>query len=112
MVRSITNISDLGPLTPLWRRILLRTGRQTDLIEHRLSCEFAVQSPVAFDEVKARVWASIERNKDDWVDDEGMAGEGGEAMALNDLLAAAKDAVDRAANVKELFENLDAAWPY
>jgi hypothetical protein len=108
----IASIVDAGPRTPLWHRILLVIFRQAGSIERKLECEFASEAPIAFEAVKARVWASIERNRDDWVDDEAVAGEPGEPLELRRILARARAAVDEATNVRELFDNLDKAWPY
>ena len=108
----ISRIVDAGPKTPLWHRLLLGIFRQAGSIERRLECDFTCEEPVAFKAVKARVLASIERNQDDWVDDEAIVGEAGAPLALEEILGRAKAAVSRATNVRELFENLDQAWPY
>jgi hypothetical protein len=111
-VYRIKEIKDLGPATPLWRRILLLVFGQAGAIKQRVNCEFVEEESMPFDAVKRRVWASIEAHKDDWIDDEALAGEGGEPLELDSIIATAKAAVDRSKNLKELFENLDAAWPY
>jgi hypothetical protein len=108
----IAEIMNLGPATPLWRRILLLVFGQAGAIKQRVRCEFIEDESMSFDAVKRRVWASIEGHKDDWIDDEAMAGEGGEPLELDSIIATAKAAVDRSNDLKELFENLDAAWPY
>jgi hypothetical protein len=105
-------MEDVGPITPLWHRILLTVFGQSDSIRQRICCEFIEQPALSFDEVKSRVWASIERNQEDWIDDEAVAGEGGAPLPLATVLAAAKAAVDKSTSLKDLFENLDAAWPY
>ena len=110
VARTVARTADLGAATPLWQRILMILSRDADRIAHNISCDFVEEAPIPFDSIKARVWASIERNPDDWIDDEAIAGQAGEALGLEDVLADAKAAVDRAANVKELFENLEKAW--
>jgi hypothetical protein len=108
----IERIVDAGPRTPLWHRVLLATFGQAGSMDRRLECEFADEAPIAFEAVRARVLASIERNQDDWVDDEAVAGEAGEPLELKRIVARARAAVRGANNVRELFENLDATWPY
>ena len=108
----IVEMENLGPATPLWRRILLLLFGQAGAIKQRVSYEFTEEAVMSFDSVKRRVWASIEGHKDDWIDDEAMASERGEPLELDSVIATAKAAVDRSNDLKELFENLDAAWPY
>lgn len=108
----IARIADAGPKTPLWRRVLLIVFGQAGSIDRKLECEFTNEGPTDFEAIKARVLASIERNQDDWVDDEAMAGEAGGPLELEPILARARAAVDKASDVRELFENLDEAWPY
>ena len=84
---------------------------QSGAIEQHIAYEFIDEAPLSFESVRTRVWASIQRNMQEWLDDEGIASEGGEPASLNSMLAKTKTAVDRSANLRELFENLDAAWP-
>ena len=84
---------------------------QSGAIKQHIAYEFIDEAPLSFESVRTRVWASIRRNMQEWLDDEGIAGEGGEPAPLNSMLAKTKTAVDRSANLRELFENLDAAWP-
>jgi hypothetical protein len=108
----VANVSSIGFSMPRWRRVLMWITRDADSIEHRVEYSLVALPPMAFEEAKARVGASIQRNKDDWIDDEAMAGEAGEPMKLEDVIAGAVDAVRKATSVQTLFEGLDAAWPY
>ena len=108
----IREVKSIGFRTPLWLRLIMRLTRQGDDVEHAVVCRLEPQGPVPFAEVQDRVCRCIDLNSDDWIDDEAMAGEAGEPLELDDVLAAAKAAVRRATDVATLFDGLDAAWPY
>lgn len=108
----IANVIGGEFVTPLWLRILARVMRDPGSIRRRVEYRVVVLPPMPFADAKARVGASIQRNTDDWLDDEAMAGESGEPLKLEDVIAVAMKAVRKATTVKDLHEGLDAAWPY
>ena len=108
----IEKVAVSGFVTPLWRRILLMIFRQAEFIEHWVTYEVIELPPMAFEDAKVRVRASIERNQEEWIDDEAMAGEAGEPVRLEDVIASALDAVRGATTVKDLFERPTVAWRY
>ncbi|MFL5297364.1 MAG: hypothetical protein ACJ798_13365 [Phenylobacterium sp.] len=101
----------LQTLTPIWLRILMTLFGQRGAIEDTLELEFGVREGLTFDEAKARVWASILRNPEEWSDEEVAADAARPPRPLADILQDAKAAVDAAQNVEDLFRRLDAAWP-
>jgi hypothetical protein len=101
----------LGPITQTWERALLTLLRQSDDIEHAVDYELEDRGSILFTEVQDRVCRSIDRNPEDWVDDEAMAGESGPPVTLADILEASRAAVMQATNVQELSDGWDAVWP-
>ena len=100
----------LRTLTPLWQRVLMTIFGQQSSIKDLLKVELGEQPAAPHDEIRARVWASILRNQDEWTD-EGAADEGREPRPLGETLSNAKAAIEAARSVEDLFERLSAAWP-
>ena len=98
-------------ITPWWSRVLCELLGQSGSIEHEVEQQFVELEPLSLDEVKARVCASLERNKDDWADYDGAGGEEG-PLDESELIGKAKAAVQHAGSIAEIFEGMDAAWPY
>ena len=97
------------PRTPFWRQALLTLLGQRDEIEDNLEIEFSPPSNDRFEGAKARVWASIIANPNEWLED-GAAVDDDSAASLRATLNEARVALDAAADVADLFNRLDAAW--
>jgi hypothetical protein len=107
------SVRSLGFRTPFFQRVLLTLFNDHDNIEHEVRCELDEIGVTPFSEVRERVCRAIEKNPDDWMDDEILAGESGPPIKLEDVLEALKAAVRRTTNLQELFDslNLDQIYP-
>lgn len=101
----------LRTLTPFWLRALMTVFRQREAIVDLTEIEFDHLAAEAFESGKARVWASIARNQEEWSDEEPALEAGRTPLPLADVLHKAKAAVEAAVNVRDLFDRLDEAWP-
>jgi len=101
----------LQTLTPLWDRILMTVLRQREAIADLMEIEFSAPAVVTFESVKARVWASITRNQEEWDDEEPALEVRRAPLPLSEVLRKANAAVDAATNVEDLFARLKEAWP-
>jgi len=109
----VRSVRSRGFRTPFLQRMLLTLFNDHDSIEHDVRCELDEIGVTPFSEVRERVCRAIEKNPDDWMDDEVLAGESGPPIKLEDVLEALKAAVRRTANIQELFDslNLDQIYP-
>lgn len=98
-------------LTPFWQRVLMTILGQRGSISDLMAIEFSPQAVIEFENVKARVWASISRNQEEWDDEEPAVDAGRTPQPLAKVLTKAKAAIDAATNVEDLFARLDEAWP-
>ena len=98
-------------LTPLWLQLLMTLFGQREAIEDLMDIELGETSSGAFEGAKARVWNSIQRNREEWSDEEPAVEAGREPEPLPDILDKAKTAIDGAVNVEDLFDRLTEAWP-
>jgi hypothetical protein len=108
----VTEVRRLGYRTPLWQRALMTVLNQRDEIFHAVEFEFEERAATSFAEVQDRVCRLIDENREEWIDDEAMAGEAGPPVILEDVIEAAKAAVKRATNLTELFDGLEAVGSY
>lgn len=95
--------------TSPWMQLLLTIFGRSGDIREEVELDLEPEAAIDFEEVQRRVIESIDRNRDDWLDDEAVAGESGPQVDPDELLEAARAAVRRASNVAELFDNLEAA---
>ena len=102
----IQGVSILGtvgsPLQRLWRTIISNQ-------QYEVAFDFVERAPMPLEEVKARVCASIDDNRDDWRDDEAIAGEDGPPRDEEEMLEELKTAVRNAGTAHEILENFEAA---
>jgi len=108
----VRSVRSLGFRTPFFQRMLLTLFNDRDSIEHDVRCELDEIGATPFSEVRERVCRAIDKNPDDWMDDEVLAGANGPPIRLEDVLEALKAAVRRTTNIQELFDSLDLDQVY
>lgn len=102
----VVNVRDLGVVGPVWERVVRFLLSQS---VHRIDHELVEASLMTLDEVKARAEVSVRANRDDWRDDELIAGEAGPPRDEDELLDEIVAAIFAAGSVLQIIEALNEA---